>query len=237
MKQRSSFRLASYNIRKCVGLDRRRNPERVLSVINGLGADVVVLQEADRRLGDRPAALPARLIEQETDFHAVMAGNAPSVGWHGNAILVRKGVAVTEVETLDLPGTEPRGAISVTLAGSLRVVGTHLGLLRSDRRAQSHAISQFLGATALPSVIAGDFNEWSHKRGLEALDQSHEIHRPGKSFHAARPVASLDRIALSPAMELADAGVVETELSRIASDHLPIWADITLSPGLALDAN
>ena len=49
------LRLASYNIRKCIGLDRRRDPGRILRVINGLEADVVVLQEADRRMGPRRA--------------------------------------------------------------------------------------------------------------------------------------------------------------------------------------
>ena len=58
----TALRIASYNIRKCVGLDRRRDPERVLGVIAGLGADIVALQEADRRLGARPSTLdPARI--------------------------------------------------------------------------------------------------------------------------------------------------------------------------------
>jgi endonuclease/exonuclease/phosphatase family metal-dependent hydrolase len=56
------IRLASWNIRKCVGLDRRRDPHRVARVLAGIGADVVALQEADRRLGKRPAALPAALV-------------------------------------------------------------------------------------------------------------------------------------------------------------------------------
>ena len=44
------IRVASYNIRKAVGLDRRRDPERILAILNELGADVVALQEADRKL-------------------------------------------------------------------------------------------------------------------------------------------------------------------------------------------
>jgi len=56
-----------------------------------------------------------------------------------------------------------------------------------------------------------------------------EVHAPGHSFHAARPVAALDRIALSQGLQLEDAGVVETVLSRRASDHLPVWADISLT--------
>ena len=119
MPNATTIRLASYNIRKCVGLDRRRKPERIIDVINGLDADVVALQEADRRLGDRPAALPARLIEEHTDFRVVSRKPAgPSLGSHGNAVLVHKNVNVTNVFHLDLPGTEPRGAVVWKLADS-----------------------------------------------------------------------------------------------------------------------
>ena len=56
------LRIASYNIRKARGLDQRRAPERIIEVINMLGADVIALQEADLRLGPRPAALPPASI-------------------------------------------------------------------------------------------------------------------------------------------------------------------------------
>ncbi|MEC7962587.1 MAG: endonuclease, partial [Pseudomonadota bacterium] len=42
------FRLASYNLQKCVGLDLRRRPGRSLQVIDAISADLVVLQEADK---------------------------------------------------------------------------------------------------------------------------------------------------------------------------------------------
>ena len=45
------MRIVSYNIRKAVGLDRRRDPERILAILREVDADIVVLQEADRRLG------------------------------------------------------------------------------------------------------------------------------------------------------------------------------------------
>ena len=32
------IRLASYNVHKCVGMDRRRQPERIVAVLNALDA-------------------------------------------------------------------------------------------------------------------------------------------------------------------------------------------------------
>ncbi len=225
------MRLASYNIRKAVGLDRRRDPHRVLDVINRLDADVVVLQEADRRLGARPAAVQARLIEAETDLTPVpLAANDVSLGFHGNSILVRRGVKVSRPRRIDLPGLEPRGAVAVDVGDQLHVVGVHLGLLRRNRRAQISALMHILADSDLPTAILGDFNEWSPHQGLEGLSQHFHIHAPGLSYHAARPVAALDRVALSQALELKDAGVEEGKLARIASDHLPIWADVEFIP-------
>ena len=230
MTDTHSIRLASYNIRKCVGLDMRRRPNRILSVINGLEADVVALQEADRRFGNRPSALPARLIEDETDFRVVpLDSNGASLGWHGNAILVRKEMPVSDQTRLELPGTEPRGAVSITINNGVRVTATHLGLRRSDRRRQSAEIVAHLKNGALPSVIIGDMNEWSPTRGLEPLSGSYRLLSPGRSFHAARPIAALDRVALSQLLENTDAGVVDTPKSRMASDHLPIWIDFRLA--------
>lgn len=224
------MRLATYNMRKAVGLDRRRDPGRIMDVINAIGADVVVLQEADRRLGRRPAALPRRMIDEMSDYRPVdLAVNDVSLGFHGNAILVRKDIAVSAPRRIDLPGLEPRGAVSVEIAGRLCVTGVHLGLARRHRHAQLARIRRVLAANTLPTAILGDFNEWTADRGLEAIAGDFAVHAPGRTFHAARPVAALDRVALSKGLELADAGVVETKTSRIASDHLPVWADLGFS--------
>lgn len=234
MSSAPPLRLASYNIRKAVGLDRRRDPQRVLDVINGLRADVVAIQEADRRLGSRPSALPRDLIASSTDFTVVDLARTPvSLGWHGNALLVRRGLTITGAHHIELPGLEPRGAVQVdiaTPAGPLHIIGTHLGLLRSWRQKQLGRIRAHLDAHDLArTVVMGDFNEWSTLHGLELLDAAFDVIAPGRSFHAARPVAALDRIALGHGLRCAGAGVWETAPAPMASDHLPIWADVALT--------
>lgn len=221
-----SHRIASYNIRKARGLDGCRNPGRVIDVINRLGADVITLQEADRRMGDRPAALPKDLIASATDFETVpLASNDVSLGWHGNAVLVRRGVKVASYAQIPLPGVEPRGAVSVTLVDGPTVIGVHLGLLRSSRRQQLEVLRDRSEA-ADNVIMIGDMNEWAKTRGFEPLEGRFALHSPGRSFHAARPVAALDRVALSHDLTLCDAGVDEGVLAKRASDHLPIWADV-----------
>ncbi len=236
------MKLASYNIRKAIGLDRRRKPGRIIDVINALDADVVVLQEADKRLGARPTALPRTMLEAHSDFTpAPVAGNDVSLGFHGNAILVRKGLNITNARTIPLPGFEPRGAVAVEIANRINIAGVHLGLMRRHRRSQLAALLAALKDSNLPTAILGDFNEWSPDSGLEALQGHYAVISPGHSYHAARPLAALDRVALSPQLVLRHAGVSETALARIASDHLPIWAELDLPaqesahPLIALD--
>jgi endonuclease/exonuclease/phosphatase family metal-dependent hydrolase len=226
----TTFRLASYNLHKCVGPDGRRDPGRVIDVLNALDADVVALQEADRRLGERPAALPRQMVEAASDFEVVGAGDGPSLGWHGNAVLVRKGTPARAVARMSLPGLEPRGGLVVeveTPAGPVRVAAVHLGLLRRDRERQLRAIrAELAGRAAMPVAILGDFNEWSLRRGMEALDGGFRVIAPGRSFHALHPMAHLDRIALCGGFSFEGAGVHDTVAARAASDHLPVWAEV-----------
>ena len=224
------LKIATYNMRKAIGLDRRRDPHRILNVLNDLDADVLVLQEADRRLGPRPSALPFKMIEEETDFIPVpFATNGLSLGSHGNAVLVRKGLTFHDARTVELPGLEPRGAVSVGIEGKMQVIGTHLGLLRPYRHQQMRALAGQFDHIELPTVILGDFNEWSPRRGFEPLEVHFDIHSPGRSYHASRPMAALDRIATSEGVELRDAGVDQSKLARIASDHLPVWAKLRIT--------
>lgn len=230
---RKPLRVGSYNVRKCVGLDRRRDPERILSVVAALGADVVALQEADRRLGDRPTTLDRDSIAEMTGMRAVDLGpDHVSLGWHGNAILVAPDIEVTGVRRLVLPGLEPRGAALVSARHhglEVRIAAVHLGLTRHFRRLQLDRIARVLERGDSPAVIMGDFNEWRDGMGLEPLKDRFSVHAPGLTFHASRPVAALDRIAVSEGVELSDAGVLDTEVTRIASDHLPVWAALDLT--------
>ncbi len=225
------LRLASYNVHKCVGMDRRRKPDRIVEVLNSLQADIVALQEVDHRLAPRPAALPPRLLRNETDFGLLpFAPNGPSLGWHGQTILVRNGLDVTQIRKIILPGLEPRGAILAELdidGMPLRVVGVHLGLIRRFRRMQLAAIRAALSRRAdMPTAILGDFNDWSAAGGAEMLGPNYRLHTPGRSFPSPQPLGSLDRVAVSEGMHLRDAGVFNGAPARFASDHLPIWADI-----------
>lgn len=230
-----SIRVASYNIRKAIGTDRRRMPERVIDVLNELDADIIALQEADRRFGVRSAALPPWLLEAQSAYKPVPLNvHADSMGWHGNAILVRKEAEIGVHDVLHLPCLEPRGATmaEVTLGkANLRIFGMHLDLSGLWRRRQAAAVIHAAGQRdAMPTVLMGDLNEWSAGRGCLADFARHYQFAPcGRSFHARRPVASLDRIMHCGKLKLADSGVHESAAARRASDHLPIWAEFDLS--------
>lgn len=224
------LRIATYNLQKCVGLDMRRRPDRSLSVINALGADLVVLQEVDKRLPPRPAALPHDMIED--DGWTILPFGAPggSLGWHGNAMLAGPSIGLRQTAHIDLPGLEPRGAILAELdtpIGPLRVVGLHLGLIRRYRLLQVATIVRRLRRLPpMATVLAGDFNEWGSAAALDATAQGVRFVRTPPSFPALRPVARLDRIAICDSLQATHVGRHLVKPAHIASDHLPVWADL-----------
>ena len=236
-EQPSGLLVASYNVQKCVGLDLRRDPARTMAVIGELGADVVALQEGDRRFGNRAPLLDRDHLREITGLEPVplpLPGIGGGHGWHGNILLTR-GAEVEQVRQLVLPGLEPRGALVADLAleaGRLRVVAAHLGLLRASRAQQARAIVAALQeGDPRPVLLLGDLNEWrtgprSSLRLLEAeLGRSETRVR---SFPAGLPMLSLDRIYAAPRGLLGRMERHDSPLARIASDHLPVKARLYL---------
>lgn len=226
---------ASYNIRKAVGLDQRRDPDRILSILREIDADVVALQEADMRFGSRSSVLPLSAILDHSPYQAVHFGRRPdSIGWHGNALLVRRGIPVLDAEPLHLPRLEPRGAVRADLnfnGQRLRVVGMHLDLSGLRRRRQLKTILSHLQTCDedCPSVLMGDFNQWSAQRGaMKEFGPGWQVINPGRSFPAPRPVASLDRIVTSDHWRVIESGVHQSALAKRGSDHLPVFASLGL---------
>ncbi len=225
---------ASYNIHKGVGLDRRRDPERILSVLHEIDADIIALQEADRRIGERASVLPRADID-DTRWRVIEVARRPrSIGWHGNALLVRRGIDIVSGEALDLPTIEPRGAAcgEIVVEGhSLRVIGTHLDLSGLRRRDQIRSLLGFCSACDrnLPTVIMGDFNQWGRQTGaMREFAQGWHIVTPGRSYPSRQPVATLDRIVASTHWNVVSWDVHHTALSTVASDHLPVKAVLSL---------
>nr|WP_245198561.1 endonuclease/exonuclease/phosphatase family protein [Jiella mangrovi] len=231
------MRVASYNIRKSIGTDWRRRPMQTLAVLNEIDADVVALQEVDRRFGARTSSLPRQAIRDETRYVPVALDARPGgLGWHGNVVLVRDGIEVLGADCLTLPALEPRGAAFVELAvgkARLRVVAMHLGLLGLWRRRQAAAILSHLMSLkpGVPTVMMGDLNEWNPQgRCFKLFGKAHQVVVPGRSFPSRMPLGALDRIILSPEVRLVDTGVHVSNRSRGASDHLPVYADVAF-PG------
>jgi endonuclease/exonuclease/phosphatase family metal-dependent hydrolase len=230
-----TVKVATYNIRKAIGLDQRRNPARILAVLNEIDADIIALQEVDRRFGARVSALPLAMIEAESPWFPVPLNFRPAaIGWHGNAILVRKGIEIRHAEPIAMPTLEPRGAVMAELmvdGRALRVIGVHLDLSGLWRRRQIRALLAAIDACPrhMPTVLMGDFNQWSDSGALSELAfHHHRLVNTPKSFHTARPVARLDRIIVSHDIRVAQADCHQSPLSRQASDHLPLWADLVL---------
>lgn len=231
-----SLLIASYNVHKCVGGDGRFDPMRIIDVIREVNADVMALQEADMRFGERAGLLDLSRLRRETGLVPVPVMTGPkSHGWRGNVLLFKQG-AVRDVHQLALPGLEPRGALVAEIdledGSSLRVIAAHLGLLRWARRQQADSLMEMIATRQdCPTVLMGDFNEWRLGNGssLRRLERVFGPLPPAlPSFPARLPVLSLDRIMANREGLIHEIQVHDSPLARVASDHLPIKARIAV---------
>lgn len=233
MQNRTQLRVASYNIRKAVGLDWRRDSERIMQVLQEIDADVVVLQESDKRVGQRSGVLPAAQLKSDLGYVMADLSIRPrSHGWHGNAIFYRQeGLDLKQSNRIHLPTLEPRGAVAARFARpGVEIIGVHLGLTRRIRARQLSALRAYMERADHPVLMAGDFNIWA--RGNQAgdlLGRESEMILPGNSFHAARPTAPLDRFVLRGEIRQLSSHVHHSALAARASDHLPVVIDAEVS--------
>jgi endonuclease/exonuclease/phosphatase family metal-dependent hydrolase len=226
--------IASYNVHKCIGTDGIFDPARIAEVVGELNADVVALQEADMRIGSRQGLLDLAALERATELTPVHTESiGSSHGWHGNLILARNRV-VESVKRIRLPGLEPRGALIVDLelkGVKLRIIAAHFGLLRRSRSLQASALIEATHSVIRPTILMGDLNEWrvgTRSSLLELLPHFGPLHAVLPSFPSRFPLLALDRILTRPPDLISSIEVHRTQLSRVASDHLPVKARLNL---------
>ena len=225
-----TLRIASYNVHRAIGRDRKCLPQRILDVLREIDADVVALQEVEAR--DGGADMLARLGEQ-TGFAAI-AGTTliRHDGHYGNGLLTRLPIRDRLLCDLSWRGREPRGAIAADLdAGHgepLRIVATHLGLRPAERRDQvTRLIKLFTDVPRERAVLLGDVNEWFlWGRPLRRLHRYFKETPSIATFPSSLPVFALDRVWTHPRSLLRTLKVHKSPLARMASDHLPLVATL-----------
>jgi endonuclease/exonuclease/phosphatase family metal-dependent hydrolase len=237
------MRLLSYNIHKGVGgSDRRYRIERVLDVIAAEAPDLVCLQEVDynckrSHFHDQPALIAARL---EAMAHLYQLNVPHRDGGYGNLVLSRWRFRRHHHLSLRLHGRKPRGAqlaVVDTPQGPLHLVNWHLGLAERERRWQAaHLLRHhlFLESAHLPTLIAGDFNDWRNTLGKHHFAEHRFVQatapaRRFRSFPAFMALAALDKCFYRGEVHIHETRIVRTRLARLASDHLPLVVDFSLN--------
>jgi endonuclease/exonuclease/phosphatase family metal-dependent hydrolase len=226
--------IASYNTHGGVGLDFRFAPRRVARVVLELQADIIALQELTTRAAGFDMLEELRL---DTGYHAI-AGPTLQRGasGFGNGLLTRCPVVSVARIKLDVARREPRGAIDAVLdchGAPLRVIATHLGLSPAERHEQIGRLLDVIRAGPdMPTVLLGDLNEWFlRRRSLRWLHEHFGESPACATFPSPLPMLALDRIWIAPAAALRRVRVHKSLRARIASDHLPLVADISWQPG------
>jgi endonuclease/exonuclease/phosphatase family metal-dependent hydrolase len=228
--------VASYNIHRGVGLDRRRDLDRIADVIEEMRPDVVGLQEVIRTAG-APQADQAGYLAQRLRMDLVMGVTRElEGGTYGNVVLTRLPILGSATHDLSHGRRERRGAVRVDLATestTVHVFNCHFGLTFRERRRQLDLLGAFMGLSgglSGPRVLVGDFNEWHLGPITRRLRRefTSPMHRLRRTHPAAFPIFALDRIYWDVDLEGEDLRVHRSRLARVASDHLPLVARLRL---------
>jgi len=226
-------RVVSYNVHACVGRDGLFAPERIVELLAHLDADFIALQEVeDRPIGDRRVVdFLAGELGMQAYRGATLTRNDAD---YGNLLLSRKSASEVRTHDLSVANREPRGLIEAEfrLAGhSLQLFATHLGLSAAERAHQLRLMVPLLErAESRLCLLMGDFNEW---RPLSRLHRSiRRLFGSGpapRTYPAHAPLLALDRIYVAPGGKLRRLRAVTRKEARLASDHLPLVADVSLT--------
>jgi endonuclease/exonuclease/phosphatase family metal-dependent hydrolase len=233
------FVVASYNIHRGVGLDRRLDLDRIADVIAEIAPDIVALQEVVRLPGpaaaDQAAYLAARLglmlVMGVTRSHG-------RGGTFGNVLLTRLPVLGWATRDLSCGMREPRGVLRVDVGAdgqALHVFNCHFGLSLRERREQLQLLADFIRASTTvegPRVVMGDFNEW-HRGPVTRLLRDEfpsPMRRMRRTHPAVFPLFRLDRIYWDAELEGEAFHVHQSRRARVASDHLPVVARLRVLP-------
>ncbi|WP_029432898.1 endonuclease/exonuclease/phosphatase family protein [Blastococcus sp. URHD0036] len=251
-------RLVTFNTHHGVGTDDRHDLARLATVLAAAEADLICLQEVDRRFGARSedvdqALLLSRALDMQLAWGPAIdepRRDGADRRQYGNALLSRLPVLVSEVHRL--PGSgEPRSALQTMVeldGGTLWVTATHLTTDSADERAGQVAALAGLQTEAMGAgVLVGDFNATPDAAELQELQErftdawelaSAKEDRAGWRFWTSgqglthpsgSPRRRIDQVWVSPGVTVVSARVLDAEG---ASDHLPLVVDLLVPSGV-----
>jgi endonuclease/exonuclease/phosphatase family metal-dependent hydrolase len=239
----NSFRIVTYNIHKCRGLDRRVRPSRIVAVLRETEADLIALQEVLSIEGSQRERDQARFIAQELGMYFYVGENRRlDGGSYGNVILSRRPLGNVRNHDITWRGREPRGCLradaSLGQSALIHLFNVHLGTAFFERRHQARQLvtSRILADPELRGarLVLGDFNEWTHGLAsqllgahLESADLRHHLRR-ARTYPGPMPFLHLDHIYYDKALELLGLSLHRSRMALVASDHLPLVADFRL---------
>jgi endonuclease/exonuclease/phosphatase family metal-dependent hydrolase len=237
-----SFRVVTYNVHKCRGLDGRVRPQRIAEVLQEVGADIIALQEVVNVANGEREDHQAEFIAGEMKMYYCFGENRRfRGGGYGNLLLSRLPLISRRNFDLSRPGREERGCLrtDVVLDGSiLHVYNVHLGTSYVERHHQGKKLveSEILAGADVegPRILLGDFNEWL--RGITTRLLSEQFACVDikadlglrATYPGPLPLVHLDNIYFDQTLRLEGAALHRSRKALIASDHLPLVADFRI---------
>ena len=234
-----TLRVMSYNIHVGVGMDKKLDLERIADVIDNEHADLVGLQEVDRFV--KRTELRDEILElvKLTGMEYAFAHNLDyQGGQYGVAILSRFPIQKIDHRKYEnLREAERRGMLRVEVKVDNRIINfvtTHLDYQYEDGRVfETEQLLKFLQNVRGPLIVVGDFNDetsgGAYKLMLRKFADAWSTAKEGEaglSYPADKPAKRIDYVFTRKSDRIR--ATRAWTVNSLASDHLPVVADIEL---------
>ncbi|MDQ0338920.1 endonuclease/exonuclease/phosphatase family metal-dependent hydrolase [Caldalkalibacillus uzonensis] len=234
----------TFNIHHGRGIDGKLNLDRIAKTIHQTGADLIGLNEVDRRFSKRSQYQDqitelAKRLKMEYAFGSSIAidqTRAGTKGEYGNGLLSRFPIMKWENHLFQsIKGIENRGVLHVTVnieGLSINVFVTQLSLYPPLHKQQVNHVLDLLQDCRGPAIVLGDWNmrPYGHRwRKMTCHVQDvWDVKGEGKgaTFPSRQPRFRIDYIFVSSHFSVEAVQVVH--INREASDHLPVLAVLRL---------
>lgn len=225
-----AVKVLSYNVKNCLGMDGVVDYRRVADVINRIDAEIVALQELDSATLRSKGVVVLDELAGLTGMHATYGASIDYQGGkYGIGFLTKE--KPLGWKRIPLPGREePRSLLIIELKDM--VAGcTHFSLNEEDRLTSAGIVGRSFGDYTKPVIIAGDFNAVPESAVIKSIENYWDVltNTSAPTSPSNNPSKCIDYI-----MGLKKDGTsfktrkTLVEQEPVASDHLPVWAEIEL---------
>ena len=222
--QPKEISLLSYNVHNCIGMDEKRDYQRIANIVLQASPDVVALLELDSATQRNNGVFALKRLQELTRMHGIYASAITYQGGsYGIGILSKEKPLSQQI--IPMPGREEERTMIIAEFKDYVFCATHQSLTPEDQLLSVPVIRKALESIQKPIFLAGDMNSLPTEKPQQELSKDFiTLNDVGiQTYPANLPDSTLDYIYLDRRNENRFKVIKREVINEpVASDHRPV---------------